>query len=97
MAVGVEDTVAKKVAEGTVEGGALVVDGEVGLEYVLDHGGVGGEDLAGAEGAVEDEGGGGGAVEDVGDPMDAAVVVGCDGEHGTDYGVCIGNGGCSGG
>ena len=60
---------------------------------MLDNGGVRREDLAGAEGAVEDEGGGGGGVEDVGDPVDAAAVVGGDGEHRTDDRICFGNGG----
>lgn len=47
-AIGVEDAVAEEVAEGAVEGGAFVVEGEVGLEDVLDDGGVGGEHVAGA-------------------------------------------------
>ena len=92
VAVGVEDSVAEEVTEGAVECGALVVGWEVGFEDVLDDGGVDREDLAGAERVAEGEGGGGrGGEEDVGDPVDAAVLVGDDGEDGTNDRVSFGN------
>lgn len=92
VTIGVEDTVAEEIAESSMESIAFVVDGEVGLEDMLDDGRIGGENLAGAEGAVEGEGGGGRAVEDVGDPEDTAVFVGGDGENGTDERISPGEG-----
>lgn len=56
ISVGVEDAVAEKIFEGGVCEVTFGVDVEVGLEDVLDDGGVGGEDLAPAEGSAEDEG-----------------------------------------
>ncbi|MCI31017.1 hypothetical protein A2U01_0052228, partial [Trifolium medium] len=60
-----------------VKCGTFAIAREVGFENVLDHSRVSREDLAGTEGTVEDEGGGRDGLEDVGDPLDAAVEVGC--------------------
>ena len=49
---------AKKVGESSIENVAFSVVREVGLEDVLDHGGVAGEDLAGGVVASENKGGG---------------------------------------
>lgn len=43
---------------------------------MLYHGMVSGEDLTGAERAVEDEGGGRDGLEDVGDPLHSSIKVG---------------------
>lgn len=74
--VGVEDAISEEIAEGTVYCETFTIARKVGFENVLDDRGVGRENLAGAEGTVEDEGGGRDGVEDVGDPVDAAVEVG---------------------
>jgi hypothetical protein len=75
--VGVEDTVAEEITDGTMKRVTFTVAREVGFENMLDDGGVCSEDLAGAKGAVEDEGGGRDGVEDIGDPVDTPVEVGC--------------------
>ena len=75
FAVGVENAVAKEIAKCMVQSVAFMINVEMGFEDVLNHGGVGGEDLAGAEGAVEGEGGGGGVMEDFGDPLDTTVLI----------------------
>lgn len=74
-AVSVEDAGAEKVGEGGVEVEAFGVEVEVGFEDVVDVGGVGGEGLAEAERAVEDEGGGGGLEEEVREPLVPTVSV----------------------
>lgn len=91
LAVGVEDAIAEKVAEGLVKGEAFMVTGEVSFENVLDHRGVRREYLTGAKGTVEDERGGGNAVENIGDPVHAPVRVGCNRKHGTDYRISFGD------
>ena len=58
VAVNVEDAVAKKVGESSIENVAFSVVREVGLENVLDHGRVAREDLAGGVVASENKGGG---------------------------------------
>ena len=84
VGVGIEDSVAEKILEGGVCEVAFGVDVEVGLEDVLDDGGVGGEDLAPAKGSAEDEGVGGRAPEEVCGPLDGAVAVSIDGQEGAD-------------
>ena len=59
LTVDVEDAVAKKVGESSTGNVAFFVIWEVGLEDMLDHGGVAGEDLVGCVGAAENDGGGG--------------------------------------
>ncbi|GMN31905.1 hypothetical protein TIFTF001_041660, partial [Ficus carica] len=76
VAVGAEDAVAEEVGERDAEGLALAVVGEVGLEDVVDDGGVAGEDLAGAEEVLDDEGGRWGVLDELGEPLVAAVLVG---------------------
>ena len=58
VAVNVEDAMTKKVGESSSKNVAFSVVREVGLEDVLDHGGVAGEDLAGGVVASENKGGG---------------------------------------
>ena len=59
VAVNVEDAVAKKAGESSIKNVAFSVVREVGLEDVLDHGGVARDDVAGGEGLAENEGVGG--------------------------------------
>lgn len=75
--VSVEDSVTEEVTERTVKCESFAVAREIGFENMLDYQGVRCEDLAGAECPVEDEGGGRGGLKDVGDPMNAAVKIGC--------------------
>lgn len=91
--VGAEDTVSEKITNGTFKRGTFVVAREVSFENMLHYGRVCREDLAGAEGAVEDEGGGRDGLEDVGDPVDTAVEVGVYGKDRTNDRVSFGNGG----
>ena len=79
LGVGIEDAVAEKIFEGGVCDVTFGIDVEVGLEDVLDDGGVRGEDLAAAEGSAEDEGVGRRAPEEVCGPLDDSVAVGVDG------------------
>ena len=58
VAVGVEDSGAEEIGEVVNKDGALYIVGETGLENVLYGGGVAGDDLAAAQGAVEGESGG---------------------------------------
>lgn len=95
--VGVEDTVAKKITDGTFKRETFAVAREVGFENMLHYGGVCCENLAGTERAVEDEGGGRDGLEDVGDPVDTAVEVGVNGKDRTNDRVSFGNGGGGGG
>jgi len=96
--VGAEDTVAEKITDGTFKRETFAVAREVGFENMLHYGGICCEDLAGTEGAVEDEGGGRDGLEDVGNPVDTAVEVGVNGKDRTNDRVRVGDGGgCSGG
>lgn len=54
--VGVEDAVTEEITNRTIKSETFAIAREVGFENVLDYQGVCCEDLAGAEGAVEDEG-----------------------------------------
>lgn len=95
--VGTEDTVAEKITDGTFKRETFAVAREVGFENMLHYGGVCRENLAGTEGAVEDEGGRRDDLEDVGDPVDTAVEVGVNGKDRTNDRVSFGNnggGGC---
>lgn len=83
VAVGVEDAVAEKIGESRAKGVSFLVDVEVGLEDVVDGGGISGENLPLPEQAVEGEGGGRGDLEKVGEPLQTAVPVGKYGEEGT--------------
>lgn len=91
--VGIEDTVAEKLDEVLVSCETFVVAREVSFENVLHHGRVCREDLAGTEGAVEDEGGGRDGLEDIRYPLYAAVEVGGKSKSGTENWIRFGNGG----
>ncbi|GLT45926.1 hypothetical protein SLA2020_197210 [Shorea laevis] len=59
ITVDVEDTITKEIEEGSSRQGAFLVVGKMGLENVLDIGGVGSVDLAEAEWMRYAESGGG--------------------------------------
>lgn len=56
ISIRVENAVAEEVGEGGAAFLAFLVVGEVGLQDVLDNGGIGGDDEAAAERVVESEG-----------------------------------------
>lgn len=90
LAIDVEDAVAEKIEENAPGERALMVVREMGLEHVLDIGGVGSENLAATKYVVEGESCRGRILEDFGSPLHTVFSIGFDSEIGTDYRVRFG-------
>lgn len=75
VTVGVENAVAEEVLENFTEEVAFLVDGEVGLEDVLNHSRVGGDNEAAAQRVVHSDGRSGRVLEKLSEPWESVGIV----------------------